>query len=57
MDAILRALNERAKELNTLYRVEEVLRSPERPLQDLLQSVVQAAPDDSGRFSRTGGKC
>ena len=44
MDAILRALNERAKELNTLYRVEEILRSPERPLHDLLYSVVQALP-------------
>lgn len=44
MDSILRALNERAKELNTLYRVEEILRSPERPLHDLLQSVVQALP-------------
>ena len=44
MDSILRALNERAKELNTLYRVEEILRSPERPLHDLLYSVVQALP-------------
>jgi len=41
---VLRALHERAKELNCLYRVEEILASPERPLLELLQAVVLALP-------------
>lgn len=41
---VLRALQERAKELNCLYRVEETLGAPERPLQDLLGAVVLALP-------------
>ena len=43
-DAVLRALQERAKELNCLYRVEEVLRDAAAPLETLLPALVEALP-------------
>lgn len=45
LDALLRDLQERAKELNCLYRVEEQLKQSDRPLQEVLTGVVQAIPD------------
>jgi hypothetical protein len=44
LDGVLRTLQERAKELNCLYRVEEILRAGEAPLPELLQALVEALP-------------
>ncbi len=44
MDRILKALQERAKELECLYRVEEILKQPDAPLNDLLRAVILAVP-------------
>lgn len=44
IDAILHELQERAKELNCLYRVDEILARAETPADELLQSVVAAIP-------------
>jgi hypothetical protein len=44
VDEVLRALQERAKELNCLYRIDEILHDVERPLGELLQAVVAALP-------------
>jgi hypothetical protein len=44
VDEVLRALQERAKELNCLYRVDELLRDDERPLEGLLKAVADALP-------------
>ena len=41
---ILRSLQERAKELNCLYRVEEVLTSDETSLEEVLRGVIDAIP-------------
>jgi len=43
-DALLASLQERAKELNCLYEVEEALTHPERPLGEVLQEAVRAIP-------------
>ncbi len=43
-DGLLSSLEERAKELACLYRVEEILRDPERPLEEALALIVQAIP-------------
>jgi predicted nucleotidyltransferase len=43
-DQVMRALQERAKELNCLYRIEETLRADQLPLEDLLQAVVNTLP-------------
>ncbi|MDY0144894.1 MAG: PEP/pyruvate-binding domain-containing protein [Kiritimatiellia bacterium] len=44
LDSVLEALRERAKELDCLYRVEELLGQHDRPLSELLQDVVQQLP-------------
>ncbi len=44
VEQVLRALEERAKELSCLYRVDEILRDWDRPLEDLLHAVVEALP-------------
>jgi pyruvate, water dikinase len=44
VDAILRALQERAKELGCLYRVEEILASHDRPLDDVFRAVIETLP-------------
>ena len=44
VDAILHELQERAKELNCLYRVEEVLARTEQPTDELLRNVVTTLP-------------
>jgi len=44
IDAILHELQERAKELNCLYRVDEILSRTERPTDELLFDVVSALP-------------
>lgn len=44
LDSVLEALRERAKELDCLYRVEELLGQHDRPLPELLQDVVRLLP-------------
>jgi hypothetical protein len=44
IDGILRSLQERAKELNCLYRVDAILRTAKRSLADQLQEVAEALP-------------
>jgi predicted nucleotidyltransferase len=41
---ILRSLQERAKELNCLYRVEQITSSPESSLEDIFRGVIEAIP-------------
>jgi len=40
----MRSLQERAKELNCLYRVEEVLSKPDLPVEKALQEIIEALP-------------
>ncbi len=43
--SIMQALRERAKELNCLYRVDDLLNdNPERPLQEVLRGIVEILP-------------
>ena len=42
--SILHELQERAKELNCLYRVDELLNRPDLPLEDILRGVVEILP-------------
>ncbi len=44
IEKLLASLQERAKELNCLYEVEQVLAELDLPLEDALQSVVKAIP-------------
>jgi hypothetical protein len=44
VESILASLNERAKELNCLYEVEQILSDVERPLDDAFQAVVDVIP-------------
>ena len=44
VDHLLHALKERAKELNCLYRVEEILGRHEAPLEQVFREVVEALP-------------
>src|SRR5262245_4334376 len=44
LDGILRALQERAKELNCLYRVDEVLGRQDMPLEDAFREIVAIIP-------------
>ncbi len=44
VDEILKALQERAKELNCLYRIDEIVHDTERPVADLLRAVIEALP-------------
>lgn len=44
IDAILHELQERAKELNCLYHIDELLARTEMPTDELLQAVVSAIP-------------
>jgi hypothetical protein len=41
---VLHALQERAKELNCLYRVGEALNQPGRPLEDVLSQIIEILP-------------
>jgi pyruvate, water dikinase len=43
-EALLSALQERAKELNCLYRVQEALKDPERPLEVAIEEILVAMP-------------
>ncbi len=43
-EQVLHSLKERAKELNCIYRVEEILHADETPLEDLLRLVADALP-------------
>ncbi|HMK24194.1 MAG TPA: GAF domain-containing protein, partial [Terriglobales bacterium] len=42
--SMLHALQERAKELNCLYQVGELLSHPERPLDEILRSIIEILP-------------
>jgi pyruvate, water dikinase len=44
LDRILQALQERAKELNCLYRVDEALGREEAPLEDLFREIIEMIP-------------
>jgi hypothetical protein len=44
IEQILRTLQERAKELNCLYRVEEILHASDKPLETMLREVAAAIP-------------
>lgn len=44
VDKLLLSLQERAKELNCLYEVEQALNRPDAPLDDAFQAVVDAIP-------------
>lgn len=44
LDTLLHALTERAKELNCLYNVEELLKDYERGLQEVFHGVIEAVP-------------
>lgn len=41
---ILQALRERAKELNCLYRVDELLNEPDRPLEEIFRGIINILP-------------
>lgn len=43
-DKLLRTLQERAKELNCLYRVEEILSGPDTSLGEVCEKIVEAIP-------------
>jgi len=43
-DEILRALQERTKELNCLYRIDEILHDADRPIEEMLHAVAEALP-------------
>lgn len=44
MSKLLRSLEERAKELNCLYRVEALLTNPEEELDDVIMGIIKAIP-------------
>lgn len=44
IEKILASLQERAKELNCLYTVDELISQPEVPLDDVLHQIVEAIP-------------
>jgi pyruvate, water dikinase len=44
VDKMLLALKERAKELSCLYSIEELLKDPDRPLEDIFEGVIKAIP-------------
>jgi hypothetical protein len=41
---ILQALRERAKELNCLYRVDELLNEPDRPFEEIFRGIINILP-------------
>ena len=41
---LLYSLHERAKELNCLYRIEEILSQPQLPTQEIFDRIVRAIP-------------
>lgn len=43
-DRILSALQERAKELNCLYRIDELLAQRDKPLEEIFQGILEAIP-------------
>ena len=45
LQGLVRTLRERAKELACLYRVEELLRDPDVPLDQVFHGVMEALPD------------
>jgi len=44
VEKLIESLKERAKELNCLYRVEEILREPDEPLDSIFKKVIDAIP-------------
>ncbi len=45
VDKLLESLQERAKELNCLYRVEEILNQPDAGVQEVCEAIIAAVPD------------
>lgn len=44
LQSVLRALQERAKELNCIYRVDELLKQSDRPISDVCLAVIDVLP-------------
>ena len=44
IDKLMSALQERAKELNCLYRIEEILNNISAPLDEVFHEVIRAIP-------------
>jgi len=44
LDRLIESLQERAKELNCLYQIEEILREPDEPIESICQRVINAIP-------------
>lgn len=44
LDKLISSLQERAKELNCLYQIEEILREPDLPLEAICRKVIEAIP-------------
>lgn len=44
LDRLVESLQERAKELNCLYQIEEILRRPDEPLSEICTKIVNAIP-------------
>jgi len=44
LDKLLESLEERAKELNCLYRIEEILRHTDDPLNEVCSQIIQVIP-------------
>ena len=44
LNSIISDLQERAKELNCLYKIEEQLSNPENPLEKIFQAIIEAIP-------------
>ncbi len=44
LDSLVDSLQQRAKELNCLYKIEEILRDPDKPLELICPKVIEAIP-------------
>lgn len=44
LKSIIKDLQERAKELNCLYKIEELLSNPEAPLETIFHAIIEAIP-------------
>lgn len=56
MNLVMKSLEERAKELNCLYKIEEILSLPDITLPEIFQGVIEAIPDgwQYPKFCTTG---
>ena len=44
IDKLIASLQERAKELNCLYRIDEILKDIEKPLDEIFSKIIEAIP-------------